>query len=160
MYDKGFAWCYKLKCFVTIQRILVCNTKEILCNTKKILRNLRTIALYYACSKSFVIQKDFLCEDLTTLKRLPQIALRQRCTVRNSFVKNRRPSESFLPSAVVNFQKLWLSNSINCYNTAFNQFFFPLLMHVVNFQQKSGISKCFLTVCQMICIAKPSSLSP
>ena len=35
-----------------------------------------------------------------------------RCTVRNNFVNNRRPSESFLPSAVVNFQNLLLSNSI------------------------------------------------
>ena len=66
--------------------------------------------------------------------------------VRNNFVKNRRPSKSFLPSAVVNFQKLLLSNSVVIMRLPINFVFHPLLMHVVNFQQKSGISNCFLTV--------------
>ena len=47
---------YKLKCFVTLQRISLRNTKEILCSTKKILSNLQTLALYYVCSKSYVLQ--------------------------------------------------------------------------------------------------------
>ena len=64
LYYKGFSSYYKLKSVVTLQRILVCNAKEILCNTKKILCNLRTIALYYLCSKSYVIQSIF-CKVVT-----------------------------------------------------------------------------------------------
>ena len=60
---KGFSLCYKafssyykLKYFVTLQRILVCCTSmQILCNTKEILRNLQTLTLYYVCSKSNVV---------------------------------------------------------------------------------------------------------
>ena len=81
--------------------------------------------------------------------------------VRNSFVKNRRPSESILPSAVVNFQKLLLSNSTVLIRLPINLVFFSLLMHVVNFQQKSGISKCFLTVRDKArCRARPHRRLP
>ena len=67
--------------------------------------------------------------------------------VRNNFVKKQTSVWKFSSKRRRKFPKSF-NIELQCYNTTFNQFCFSsLLMIVVNFQQKSGISNCFLTVC-------------